>query len=578
MQGEFTLTVGDVLKRPLFAKARLVAGKNGLGRKIRWVHILEVADFDALIHGEEMILSTGVGLHGGSATKRAFLEKLIKHGASCLCLELGQYFDNVSAEMVEIANRHAFPILVFHETVRFVDITQDLHSLIINRHQQMLEKLDKISREFHRLTLTSQGTAHILRLLHQSTKAQVVYLPGDGDPKCIPSLPVPQKGALCDFLHRQLGRSFTQHQWNQTPFSWEYGGATILLQPVEAMGRTWAHLTLVIANREPEEFDFLLLDRASLSLAQEILRTRFSEERKLHLENLWVNDLIHDRIKNEEHIRALIGPPVKDRSDLFYRVCLIEIAPAAEDVTLPEKELESVRLHIALMIRTLFENFAFHPLMTTKNGQLIVVALDLHPDKSEKDRLHKVFAAIESIDREKLAGDFSLRVAAGRRYMKLTHAPVSYLEAQKVLRTRRITQKEFGPFYEDLGAFRLLLSMEDEKAARAFVDDYLGPLIAHDRAKGSDLVRTLKIFLDNQGAKRVTAEKLFITRQALYHRLQKIRELLGENFMSPENRLAFEMAIRAHQLLNPGEWPTAGRSPADQASEEKSKPNGNNVK
>ncbi|MCZ6992304.1 hypothetical protein OH407_23535, partial [Salmonella enterica] len=95
----------------------------------------------------------------------------------CLFLELGYFFDSITDDMIEIAERHSFPLVVFDNEVNFIELTQDLHPIIVNRQHQQLVNLDKLSREFHYLSLTSRGTANILKLLHANTDAQVVYLP-----------------------------------------------------------------------------------------------------------------------------------------------------------------------------------------------------------------------------------------------------------------------------------------------------------------------------------------------------------------------------------------------------------------
>lgn len=56
------LLVRDVLKRKYFESAKLIAGHHGLERQVQWTHILEIKDFDTLINGGELILTTGVGL------------------------------------------------------------------------------------------------------------------------------------------------------------------------------------------------------------------------------------------------------------------------------------------------------------------------------------------------------------------------------------------------------------------------------------------------------------------------------------------------------------------------------------
>lgn len=43
--------------------------------------------------------------------------------------------------------------------------------------------------------------------------------------------------------------------------------------------------------------------------------------------------------------------------------------------------------------------------------------------------------------------------------------------------------------------------------------------------------------------KKDTAERLFIVRQTLYHRLEKIEQLLGSDFMQTEKRLALELIL-----------------------------------
>ena len=55
--------------------------------------------------------------------------------------------------------------------------------------------------------------------------------------------------------------------------------------------------------------------------------------------------------------------------------------------------------------------------------------------------------------------------------------------------------------------------------------------------KGSELLRTLKVYLDHDGSKQIAAQQLFIVRQSLYYRLEKIEELLGADYMLPRKEL-----------------------------------------
>ena len=59
MNQDYQLTLQEVLGRPTFEHAYIAAGKQGLQRLVRWVHIIEVIQFEQLLQGGEMILTTG---------------------------------------------------------------------------------------------------------------------------------------------------------------------------------------------------------------------------------------------------------------------------------------------------------------------------------------------------------------------------------------------------------------------------------------------------------------------------------------------------------------------------------------
>ncbi len=546
------LTVREALQRPSFRNAQTVAGEDGLSRRVRWVHILETFSFEALIHGDEMILTTGMAFKLETRSSVAFMEKLIKQNAACLCIELGQYFDSVPDELKELAERHRFPLIVFPSTVRFVDITQDLHSLIINRHHRMLQELESISREFSRLALTSQATANVLKLLHRSAQAQVIYRPLEGKPVFMPNPSPGEQNAMLE----QLG-SF----WEETdelkvsgaPYLREIEGATWIVKPVGALEQIWAYLILV-CRHQPREFDFLLLDSASLSIAQELLRTRYMEERKQFAENIWVDELLSGRADDDQQLKALIGPDFKGLNELHFRVCLFEIENLYElNLDPSENELETIRFHLSLLIRSAFEKFSFRPLITVKNNRLAVIALDRKAKSPNRGRLQQALESVLSFQADDKLKELKLLVGAGKSHLHLRNAYSGYQEAIQALSLYACYKKPIL-FYEELGVFQLLLNLNDGKTLQAFIRNYLGPIIDYDEARGSELLTTLKVYLDHDGSKQIAAQKLFIVRQSLYYRLEKIAELLGEDFMSPENRISIQVALRAYQLLHPDKF------------------------
>src|SRR5690625_4671504 len=130
------ITIDSILKRGLFRDSVLIAGTKGRNREIKWTHILEMDAFDSFINGGELILTTGSNIDFDSAKGLSKVKKLIDSEVAGICVELGTHVKKIDDAIIELANHHAFPIITFTETVKFVDITQDLHTIIINRDRK----------------------------------------------------------------------------------------------------------------------------------------------------------------------------------------------------------------------------------------------------------------------------------------------------------------------------------------------------------------------------------------------------------------------------------------------------------
>jgi purine catabolism regulator len=121
-------------------------------------------------------------------------------------------------------------------------------------------------------------------------------------------------------------------------------------------------------------------------------------------------------------------------------------------------------------------------------------------------------------------------------------------EAGYALQVCRLEGWEAAGF-EDLGTYRLLLSMADPDALRAFADSLLGPLDAYDRDHGGELERSLRAFLQHNARWESAAADLFVHRHTLRYRMRKVVELTGRDLESSFDRMEFWLALRARELL-----------------------------
>lgn len=116
-------------------------------------------------------------------------------------------------------------------------------------------------------------------------------------------------------------------------------------------------------------------------------------------------------------------------------------------------------------------------------------------------------------------------------------------EVCQVLR-RRSTGSPVGTF-ADVGTHRMLLGLHDRDLLRRFADGILGPLRAHDTQNGTELERTLRSFLGNDGHWSTTAGDLFVHVNTLRNRVARIGELTGRDVTRLEDRVDLFLALEA---------------------------------
>src|ERR671919_3110566 len=117
------LTVRDIASLPDVGLT-VVAGEEGLGNEVSWLHVSELADPTQFLEGGELLLTTGLGVGELATTQRAYVRRLAKHGLAGLGFGLGFGFADVPVPIVEEADKLDFPILSVPYEVPFIAITK----------------------------------------------------------------------------------------------------------------------------------------------------------------------------------------------------------------------------------------------------------------------------------------------------------------------------------------------------------------------------------------------------------------------------------------------------------------------
>jgi purine catabolism regulator len=167
--------------------------------------------------------------------------------------------------------------------------------------------------------------------------------------------------------------------------------------------------------------------------------------------------------------------------------------------------------------------------------------------------VHLLLPAEPATDLEALAkqigqkAEIELRAGAGSA-SEAHEVARSLREARYALQVCRLEGWPQAGF-ADLGTYRLLLSMAEPDALRAFADALLGPLDVYDREQHGDLLGSLHAFLQHNARWETAAAELFVHRHTLRYRMRKVEELTGRDLTNSFDRMEFWLALRARDLL-----------------------------
>ncbi|MGH4023227.1 MAG: PucR family transcriptional regulator [Pseudonocardiaceae bacterium] len=98
--------------------------------------------------------------------------------------------------------------------------------------------------------------------------------------------------------------------------------------------------------------------------------------------------------------------------------------------------------------------------------------------------------------------------------------------------------------YDQLGIYRLLLTIGDMRQLMGFARDVLGPLLDYDAEHRTGLVRTLSVYLQHHGSHTQASRVLHLHTNTVAYRVQRIESITRLDLGDPDDRLLAHVAVK----------------------------------
>ena len=103
--------------------------------------------------------------------------------------------------------------------------------------------------------------------------------------------------------------------------------------------------------------------------------------------------------------------------------------------------------------------------------------------------------------------------------------------------------------YANMGIYKLLMSIEEREILEEYYEKTIQPLIEFDNQNDSDLATVLQIYLKHNGSVKETADELYVHRNTVNYKLNRISEILNLNLSSLDTRLQLTLGFMMKDML-----------------------------
>lgn len=538
-----------------------------LDTPVRWVHVSELLDISGLLSGGELVLTTGLQLEKEPEVTASFVRSLEEASAAGLIVELVGARDRSLAALRAAAKSCTLPVIVVERRVRFVEVTEVVHRMIVAEQLERVERARDVHEAFTVLSLESAGTERVVEQAAGMIGAPVVL----EDLSHLVLAYSAQGLATTELLDDWERRSRTTPSPARTART---GPENWLQVPVGVREQLWGRLVLPVMSGD-DETAAMVLERAAQTLAINRLAERDRRELSQQAQAGLLNALRSPRGLSEAEALARAGALGLKRSPLYvpvvYRTGASSPA-AAPDAAQSRDPLAGQQEERALLevLAKVVKSTAGSALTASIQSGSVGMILALPAKQLEDATLQRLADALtvqagglsqaggdggtqgknDGVTRPAGAAVPAWTIGVGRPRTSLLEAAAGIDEAAHVAETAATLRGARKPFYRatDVRLRGLLALLRNDPRVQQFVESELeGILQAEAQGRGGHL-DLLGQYLESGGNKAALARSGYLSRPTLYARLARLEELLAVDLDDAESRTSLHVALLLHRL------------------------------
>jgi purine catabolism regulator len=313
------------------------------------------------------------------------------------------------------------------------------------------------------------------------------------------------------------------------------GGLERVITPITVGGVARGYLSLIGEEGELDTFDRLVAEQGSLVCAMEMARTKAVRETEKRLKGDLLTALLQEDLSSRD-------------AHLWVQTMGLDLTQAHTALRFSwDGPTPPSRRRLETLVNGEVAKQGLKVIVNPLSLE-VVCFCQVSPEAARPDLALSFGQAI--LDQAALEfPEVPARCGVGIPAAELNGWRSSFRQAGQALEMARRLGKKTPLYFPDLSVYRLLLQIEHNPEMMAFQEEILGPLLAYEG--GEELIRTLESFFDHNGNLSQAAEALFIHRNTILYRMERIAKISGLDLNNTDTRLAAHLALRIYRMMRP---------------------------
>lgn len=531
------LLVRDLLNFPYFQDWRLVGGGRGVDHPITSLNMMESPDVINWVKSGQFIISTGYCIRDDIKVQKQIILDLSRAGCAGLAIKIMRFFRTIPQHMIDLAEEQGFPLFEIPDNYNISEVMNNINQTV---YAKKLEEMEIAYRVFNTFTeaAVSGSEAEVIRQLGMLAHSDVVasYLNWRRFASYI--------SPTIDLQAEELAAEETPVDF--TSYQIEEGQATKTVV-LERERTFYRHLFPICYNGLPRGYISIWNQRQEMARNEKIAarsaaniiailleKKHRDAESQYSQKEIFLLDEICNRVQSERVALSRASAANMDTKWCYRCIILKKIdnvkSKGYTDIKAKEAEILKQEIRVA---------YPHSSLIQVENNLVAILGQSGAEIQVETE-------AFVAFVREKLwKNTEALLIGIGGCY-PISKLHVSYKQAKEAIKIYLLRKNEYREniiYYDSIKVPAYLITMEEEKR-HDLHKRIIKRIEEYDFEHGSELLWTMKAYFRNNANISQTARQLFIHRNTLLFRLEKIENLLGVSFDNQDDLFMMNMALR----------------------------------